>query len=408
MKKYDGFTNEMLCAAIQAGDGFAKAVLIEQNRRWVGKLAESFHKMLGMDVFATSAAIDDLIQAGNMVLLRAAERYEPNKAPAFLAFAKKIVLNAMRTEAKREYAESPLSLLKSDKVRAVVRLDDAYDADTDSSLSECIPDERELTPEAWYERKEKARLLWEALKVLNPHDREFIMLRYGLGNRNENSKSFKGILPLTEAAKQAHISLFRAKRIEADALDFLRKHIEDRHAQKEDPPVEWSQEALCAAEKMRDTLRHQAAQSVLRVHDIPFFACSSKHLEAVEGTAELTVATAAHYISEQLKRCAYVPTWIISGESRDDLAIHIRFPARDAHAAEATLRLCVDAVIRDCVASDGIKNAPDFTEWLWCLACELWIPDETETEVYDALYARRALVRDICDAVVDHHRHIGR
>lgn len=210
MKKYGDYTNEMLCAAIQAGDDFAKAVLIEQNRRWVGKLAESFHKMLGMDVFATSAAVDDLIQAGNMAMLRAAERYEPNKAPAFLAYAKIIVLNAMHTEAKCEYAESPLHLLESGKVRAVLRLDDSYDEDTDSALSECIPDERELTPEAWYERKENARPLWEALKVLNPHDRDFIMQRYGLGNRNGNTESRKGILPLTEAAAQAHISLSRA------------------------------------------------------------------------------------------------------------------------------------------------------------------------------------------------------
>ena len=162
------------------------------------------------DVFATSAAVDDLIQAGNMAMLRAAERYEPNKAPAFLAYAKIIVLNAMHTEAKCEYAESPLHLLESGKVRAVLRLDDSYDEDTDSALSECIPDERELTPEAWYERKENARPLWEALKVLNPHDRDFIMQRYGLGNRNGNTESRKGILPLTEAAAQAHISLSRA------------------------------------------------------------------------------------------------------------------------------------------------------------------------------------------------------
>ncbi len=397
----------MLCSAIQAGDDFAKAVLIEQNRRWVGKLAESFHKMLGMDVFATSAAIDDLIQAGNMAQLHAAERYEPNKAPAFLAYAKKIVLNAMHTEAKREYAESPLHLLESGKVRAVLRLDDSYDEDTDSALSECIPDERELTPEAWYERKENARPLWDALKALNPHDREFIMLRYGLGNRNGNTESRKGILPFTEAAALAHISLSRAKRIEADALSFLRKHVEEQHAQKEAPPAEWSQEALCAAKKLRDNLRHQAEQSALHVHGIPFFACSSKHPEAVEGTAELTVATAVLNTSEQLKRCAYVPTWIISGESKGDLTIHIRFPAREEHAAEATLRLHVDTVVRDCVASDNLKNTPDLTEWLWCLACELWMTDETETEVHDALYVRRALVRDICDAALDRHRRLG-
>lgn len=184
----------------------------------------------------------------------------------------------------------------------------------------------------------------------------------------------------------------------------MRKHIEEQHVQKA-PPAEWSQEALCAAEKLRDALRHQAAQSVLYVHDIPFFACSSKHPEAIIGTAELTVATAALYTSKQLKRCAYVPAWIISGESKDDLTVHIRFPARDAHTAEVTLRLRVDMVVKDYGASDNLNNTPDLTEWLWCLACELWMTDETEA--HDTLYAKRALVQDICDAVLDRHRRLG-
>ena len=132
MKQYDDYTNEMLCAAIQAGDDYAKGILIERNRRWSEKLASGFREALGMDAFATSAALDDLIQAGNMALLRAAERFDPGKAPAFLAFAKKAVLNAMRSEAKREYTESPLRLLESDKVRAILRHDASCDSDTDS------------------------------------------------------------------------------------------------------------------------------------------------------------------------------------------------------------------------------------------------------------------------------------
>ena len=87
------------------------------------------------------------------------------------------------------------------------------------------------------------------------------------------------------------------------------------------------------------------------------------------------------------------------------MTVRIRFPARDAHTAEATLRLHVDAVARDHVASDDIKSAPDITEWLGCMACELWMTDETGAHY--ALYARRALVRDICDAVLDHHRRLG-
>lgn len=399
MKKYADYTNEMLCAAIQAGDDFAKAVLIEQNRRWVGKLAESFHKMLDMNVFATSAAVDDLIQAGNMALLRAAERYEPNKAPAFLAFAKKIVLNAMRTEAKREYAESPLRLLKSDKVRTVVRLDGSYDEDTESSLSECIPDKRELTPEAWYERKENARPLWEALKALNPHDREFIMLRYGLGNRNGNTESRKGILPLTEAATLAHISLSRAKRIEADALCFLKRRIEENNRHESVQAPELSSEARQAAEKL---CAYISSHKRFHVGNIPFFACSADHPEVIPGTADLSVVCKASFSGEQRNSSAYVPKWAISAGARQELCARIDFPTARAH-----LHLHIDNVPANYVIPGEGKNTPDLTEWLWFLAVVLWQDDEPECDALGRLHVRRCLVRDICDAVLGWYRRIG-
>ncbi len=392
MKKYADYTNEMLCDAIQAGDDYAKAVLIERNRRWVGKLAESFHKMLGMGAFATSAAIDDLIQAGNMALLRAAGRYNPNKAPAFLAYAKKIVLNAMRTEAKREYAESPLRLLKSDKVRAVLRLDDSYDEDTDSSLSECIPDERELTPEAWYERKENARPLWDALKALNPHDRDFIMLRYGLGDRSGKAGPRKGILPLTEAAKQAHISFSRAKRIEADALDFLKKHIEENDKREATKPPELSPKALQAVEKLCEYI---SSHKRFHVGNIPFFACSADHPEVISGTADLIVVCKAIFSDEQRKSSAYVPKWAISAGAGQELCVRIDFPTAKAH-----LHIHIDNVPADYVIPREGKSAPDLTEWLWFLAVALWQHDESEYDALGKLHVRRCLVGDICDAVL--------
>ena len=399
MKKYADYTNEMLCDAIQAGDDYAKAVLIERNRRWVGKLAESFHKMLGMGAFATSAAIDDLIQAGNMALVRAAERYEPNKAPAFLAYAKKIVLNAMRTEAKHEYAESPLGLLKSDKVRAVLRLDDSYEEDTDSALSECIPDERELTPEAWYERKENARPLWDALKALNPHDREFIMLRYGLGNRNGNTESRKGMLPLTEAAKQVHISLSRAKRIEANALAFLKRHIEENNRRETVKAPELSAGARQATEKVCEYI---SSHKRFHVGNIPFFACSADHPEVISGTADLIVVCKACFSGEQRKRSAYVPKWAISAGAGQELCVRIDYPTAKAH-----LHLHIDNVPANYIIPGEGKNAPDLIEWLWFLSVVLWQGDESEYDALERLHVRRFLVRDICDAVLDQYRRLG-
>lgn len=363
---YDDYSNEMLCAAIQAGDDYAKAVLIKRNRRWGGKLAEFFRKMLGMDIFATSAAIDDLIQAGNMALLRAAERYEPNKAPAFLAFAKKIVLNAMRTEAKREYTESPLRLLESDKVRTVLRLDDSYDEVTDSSLSECIPDERELTPEAWYERKGKARSLWEALKALNPHDREFIMLRYQLGNRSGNTEPRKGVLPFTEAARLSHISLSRAKRIELDALAFLKRHIEEQQKPMPAPLPSMKSVAKKAAEALLAALCKDALGKCIHVKNVPFFACSADHPETIAGTADMVIISHIPFVGEHSKRSAYVPEWMIASESWQEMFISLDFPS-----AKTYLHLRIDGITTIHTATKSIEEAPDLTEWLWFLASAL-------------------------------------
>ena len=407
MKQYDDYTNETLCAAIQAGDDYARGILIERNRRWIGSLADRSYKILGMGAFTTSAALDDLIQAGNMALLRAAKRYDPGKVPIFLAFAKKAVLNAMRSEAKREYAESPLRLLESDKVRTVLRLDESYDEDTDSSLSECIPDERELMPEEWHERKENTRSLWEALKALNPHDREFIMLRYQLGSAHRNNASCKGILPLKEAAALAHISVERAKRIERDAFAFLKKHIEKNEEHKAFQPPELSSDARLSAEKLREVFRDQATHNTLIVRNIPFLACSEIHSESITGMADLTVTTMISPMGEQAKTCAYVPTWIISGESKDNLTVRIHFLIRRAHSVKASLRLRINAIRRDWSSFSNTKKAPDLTEWLWCLACGLWMEDEIEAVAYDNQRARCCLVRDICDAVLDHHRHLG-
>ena len=334
-----------------------------------------------------------------MAMLRAAERYEPNKAPAFLAFAKIIVLNAMRTEARREYAASPLRLLKSNKVRAVLRLDDSYDEDTDSSLSECIPDERELTPEAWYERKENAQPLWDALKALNPHDREFIMLRYGLGNRNGNSKSLKGILPLTEAATLAHISLSRAKRIEADALAFLKKCIEENNGRETVKATELSSEARQAAEKLCE---YVSSHKRFHVVNIPFFACAADHAEAISGTADLSVVCKASFSGEQRNCSAYVPKWAISAGAGQELCVRIDYPTAKAH-----LHLLIDNVSTDYIIPGEGKSAPDLAEWLWFLAVELWQHDKSEYGALERLHIRRCLVRDICHAILGWRRHLG-
>ena len=112
-------------------------------------------------------------------------------------------------------------------------------------------------------------------------------------------------------------------------------------------------------------------------------------------------------MGEQAKRCAYVPTWIISGESKNDLTVRIRFPAHNEHAAKVLLHLRIDAVMRDGYAPNDIENTPDLTEWLWFLASELWQEDESERDTLERMQVRRCLVRDICDDILGCHRRLG-
>lgn len=154
------------------------------------------------------------------------------------------------------------------------------------------------------------------------------MLRYQLGNRNGNTASRKGTLPLTEAAAQAHISLSRAKHIEADALCFLKRRIEENNRHESVQAPELSSEARQAAEKL---CAYISSHKRFHVGNIPFFACSADHPEVIPGTADLIVVCKASFSGEQRNCSAYVPKWAISAGARQELCVRIDFPTAKAH-----------------------------------------------------------------------------
>ena len=162
---------------------------------------------------------------------------------------------------------------------------------------------------------------------------------------------------------------------------------------------ELSPKARQAAEKLCEYI---TSHRRFHVGNIPFFACSADHPEVISGTADLIVVCKASFSGEQRNCSAYVPKWLISAESGQELCVRIDFPT-----AKAYLLLHIDNVPADYIIPGEGKSAPDLTEWLLFLAAELWQDDESEHDVLERLHVRRCLVRDICDAILCWHRRLG-
>ena len=385
----------MLCAAVRAGEKEAKEALIQRNLSFVRKMANASMARYRAKDFATSAFVDDLIQAGCEALLTTAESYDPDRGSPFLAYAREIIRNRLCNGLLQERAKSPIHILDTKKARTVVFLDDSYDGKSDSYLAESIPDFNAISPEEYTERIEKQRELRDALDALDPRSREFLMLRYQLSGEKRGAPKRGGILTLKDSAELAHISINRAKRMESEALAFLKKHIEQQREPQPAPPASLCPEAQCAGEKLLRGLRQKAARSRLHVGSIPFIACSEDHPEAISGTVDLTVI-----ISEQRKSSTCVPKWVISSESGQELQVCIDFPAAKVH-----LCLQIENVSASCRKAETVKDAPDLLEWLWFLASDLWLnKEETGYDTLEKLRVQRCHVRDICSAVFERHR----
>jgi len=82
-------TNEELCLRYQAGDSTAAEELIAENRAFIHEVSVQFSKQYTR----LPLEVDDYDQEGSMALLRAAERFDPDKG-SFLPFARLAIRNA--------------------------------------------------------------------------------------------------------------------------------------------------------------------------------------------------------------------------------------------------------------------------------------------------------------------------
>ena len=251
-----------LARAMRAGDFSARQTLIERNLRLVVSIARHYlHRGL---------ALPDLVEEGNLGLIHALEKFDPERGFRFSTYATwwirqsieravmnqsrtirlpvnvvkemNVVLRAMRHLETRAAAGERDTTLEDvahllgkdvDEVERLLRyreqpvsLDAPLDHDRALTVRDSVADDAAVSPELLLHVSSIERYVGEWLAELTERQRLIIERRYGLNGCD--------VAALDELASELGVSRERIRQIQVEALDKLRGRIARKGLEKED------------------------------------------------------------------------------------------------------------------------------------------------------------------------------
>ena len=240
-----------LAKRIQKGDDKAREHMIKANLRLVVKIARDYENF-GLPLL-------DLINEGNMGLMRAVEKFDPAKGAKLSTYAAWWIKQSIRRALSDQSKTIRIPVHATDKLlhirRIAVKLEeelgrepsaeeigaemdiparqirqlqlaairpsslDAPLGDDDSNrVADVIADERASTPYDDLEEKTNADLIHEVIGILDPRETTILRYRFGLDGGGEKT--------LEEVGQKFGVTRERIRQIQNVALGKLRKKIQ--------------------------------------------------------------------------------------------------------------------------------------------------------------------------------------
>ena len=202
-------TNERLCALAQKGDAAALDSLIDNNKSFIGKVANDLFRSMNLAQSGLNLDTDDLKQAGNLGLWKTVPKFDAARGMKFLTYAAPAIRNAMMDMVRDAFAAFEQRMVTEDKDGICyqrVSLDDVLPGEEQLQRIEAIADPYAMQPQSIMEDQESRRELYDGLKRLTQREQTYLLYRYGFTDGEEH--------PLIGTAIYFHLTKGRAKKTE--------------------------------------------------------------------------------------------------------------------------------------------------------------------------------------------------